>query len=93
MKIPYLAYLSICCSVSSAQEMAHVLRYIPEDVQHHYNFIDPKVKWLPDHKFSAEDFKPAIRDVTRKKTHEEIKRIAEHKIHKELIPDEEHVIR
>ena len=73
--------------------MASVLKYIPEDVQHHYNFIDPKVKWQPNHGFSAEDFKPVKRDVTRKKTHDEIKRIAEDKIHVEVIPEDEHIIR
>ena len=73
--------------------MGSVLKYIPDDVAHHYNAIDPKVKWLPDHGLSPEDFKPVKRDVTRTKSHEEIKRIPESKIHMEFIPEDEHIIR
>ena len=73
--------------------MGSVLKYIPDEVSHHYNVIDPKVKWLPDHGLSSEDFKPVKRDVTRKKSHQEIKRIPDHKIDMEFIPQDEHIIR
>ena len=47
---------------------------------------------MVEHGLTAEDFKPPIRDVTRKKTHEEIPRVPEHKYIAEHIPEDEHII-
>ena len=70
----------------------HVLKHIPEHLKEHYNFIDPKVKHVVNHGLTAEDFKPPVRDVKRKKTHEDIPRVPEHKYSHEEIPEDEHII-
>ena len=68
------------------------LKYIPDEVKKHYNFIDPKIKWRPDHGLTDEHFKPPIKDVTRHKSHDDVNRVPDDKIHVEIIPDDEHII-
>ena len=52
-------YLALLTHTKADDEAFGVaLKYIPEEVAHHYNFIDPKKKWDPDHGLTADDFKP-----------------------------------
>jgi hypothetical protein len=74
------------------EALGAALKYIPEEVSHHYNFIDPKKKWEPNHNITAEDLKLPVRDVTREKSHEDIPRVPDHLWSEEDIPDDEHMI-
>lgn len=37
------------------ESLGVALKYIPDDVKHHYNFQDPKKKYEPNHNITAED--------------------------------------
>ena len=69
---------------------ATVNKFIPEELSEHYQFIDPTKPWIADHNIRLEDVVPPPRDVTRKKTHDEIPRVPNHKYDQEDIPEEEH---
>ena len=69
---------------------ATVNKFIPEELSEHYQFIDPMKPWIADHNIRLEDVVPPPRDVTRKKTHDEIPRVPNHKYDQEDIPEEEH---
>jgi len=43
---------------NDADALGVALKYIPDDVAHNYNFIDPKKKYEPNHNITASDLKP-----------------------------------
>ena len=53
-----VALLSNVNAQDNNEPFGAALKYIPEEVAHNYNFIDPKKKWEPDHGLTADDFKP-----------------------------------
>ena len=89
------ALLSLPCYILCQEQdepYGAALKYIPEELKHEYNFIDPKKKHEPDHGLTPEDFKPTVRDVKKKKTLSHIKKMEDHEIDFEDIPHEEHII-
>ena len=91
MKIYKLAIINLALLneiIFSAE--AKVNKFIPDEVAHHYQFIDPTKPWIADHDIRPEEFVPPVRDVTRKKSHDEIPRVASHHYDQEDIPDDEH---
>ena len=74
------------------EALGAALKYIPDEVAQHYNFIDPKKKYEPNHNITAEDLKPQVRDVTREKFHIDIPRVPDHLWSEEEIPEDEHMI-
>ena len=58
-----------------------------------YGLIDPKVNRTPKPEINTDNLVPRTRDVTRKKTHDEIPRIDDELIEVEFIEDEEHHVK